>query len=303
MSLVQLGLPWGLPALGDSRLSRLKRKLRAHYAVFATRSARLLQALPIYVNHVCAAVPADRFYHFSRRDYLCKHLKLGQRSEAFIHHLSVDQQHMTACFHDALYLGPGLELWHCERDERRYSIRLFRAVHAINEGELKIALLVGAEPLHTIGFSWMPPGLNPDRSGGLAPFVVRTQGRWRVDTGPQEQFEQDFPHNSPSYFCYAAMQGIALAVGADHVYAVCGQRQACYEGETTAHFVRAYDGFWEALGGKQASELCFRIPAPFPLKPLSEVSTKHRKRSATRRAHWQSIEAAVRSAFARGWRP
>lgn len=303
MSLVQLGLPWGLPALGDSKMSRLRRWLRSRYAIITTRSMRALKALPIYVNQVCAAIPADRLYHLSRRDYLCNGLSFKQRSDAFVHHLCVDQGHMTAEFRDALYLGPGLELWHCERDERRYSIRLFRAVHAINEGELKIALLVGAEPLHTIGFSWMPPGLNPDRSGGLAPFVVRTQGRWRVDTGPQEQFEQDFPHNSPSYFCYAAMQGIALAVGADHVYAVCGQRQACYEGETTAHFVRAYDGFWEALGGQQASELCFRIPAPFPLKPLSEVSTKHRKRSATRRAHWQSIETAVRSAFARGWRP
>lgn len=303
MELTQLGRPWGLSDLGDSKASRTRRWMRGRYAVLVTRSTQALRALPLYADYVRAAMPADQLYHFSRRNYLCSGLSFKQRAEAFIHHLGIDQRHMSVECRTALYLGPGLELWHCEQGDRRYSVRIFRAVHAINEGELKIALLVGNEALHTMGFSWMPQSLNPDATSKIAPFVVRTQGRWRVDTGPQEQFEHDFPHNSPSYFCYAALQGIALAVGADHVYAVSGRRQACYESKTTAHFARAYDGFWEALGGERASSLCFKIPVPFRLKPLSEVSAKHRKRSATRRAHWQAIETAVMSEFSKCWRP
>jgi hypothetical protein len=131
------------------------------------------------------------------------------------------------------------------------------------------------------------------------PFIARNQGH-RADLAEAfAAFEQAFPHNSPSFFCFAALQGIAQALGIGEVVAVKSAWQSAYTPAEARHFANAYDGFWETLGGVATDGPLWRIALPFRLKPLSEISPKHRKRAALRREYWQAIGEAARTTLLR----
>ena len=112
-------------------------------------------------------------------------------------------------------------------------------------------------------------------------------------------FGQAFPHNSPGFFCFAALQGIALALGMRQAVAVKAACQSAWKPADARHFANAYDGFRESLGGVPMAGRCWRIALPFPLKPLSDVPARHRKQAALRRGCWQAIERSARLALQR----
>ena len=153
--------------------------------------------------------------------------------------------------------------------------------------------------LHTMGFSWMSAG-GADGVGGTSlesactvPFVARSQGHSRADTGALAAFERAFPQNSPSYFCYSALQGIARSIQAPMIWAVRSRGQISHEAGKALSFSNAYDGFWQQLGGRDTHKLGYSIPVPFTMKPLHEISAKHRRRAAIRRGNWAEIERAT----------
>jgi hypothetical protein len=134
----------------------------------------------------------------------------------------------------------------------------------------------------------------------VVPFIARNEGRW-VDSGAAfEAFERVFPNNSPSFFCFAAMQGIALALGMDKVVAIRSEAHIAYDPDPEKHFANAYDGFWKILGGEEMpGRDGYLIKLPFYVKPLSEMPSKHRKRAALRREHWRVIGDSARSVIQR----
>ena len=81
-----------------------------------------------------------------------------------------------------------------------------------------------------------------------------------------------------------------------------GVKSACQVGFDPAagkHFSNAYDGFWKILGGVALPGNGHLIALPFYLKPLAEMPAKHRKRAATRRAHWKAVGDAAGAVIAR----
>jgi uncharacterized protein VirK/YbjX len=184
-----------------------------------------------------------------------------------------------------------LLLWSREVDGVQFSIRLALGYRYAAEGDLSISLLVGRERLHSISFSWIAPDTGTDAPVGL--FVTANQGRWRKDHEFLDSFNTAFPQSSPSYVCYAALQGLARTVGASHMRTVASRLQVCWAPDKAGHFENAYDAFWEAVGGQRQPSGAYRLPVPQPMKPLSEVAAKHRKRTAMRRALLQAVSEST----------
>jgi hypothetical protein len=133
--------------------------------------------------------------------------------------------------------------------------------------------------------------------GAVVPFIARNQGRWRDEKTEAlfEAFEQVFPHNSPAYFCAAAMQGLASFARASHLVCVKSELALAYKGTGSRCYGHAYDKFWDAFGGAQAAGDCNVVRVPFELKPLTEIANKHRKRASMRRQRWGEISDAVQA--------
>ena len=263
------------------------------------REHRALCRLGVYRNHVARTAHDDLFHHLSHRDYLIRDLSPRERVRAVLSHYRFEDATFDAGYLDAVYVRRSLPLWQYEADGSSFLLQLEMASRSNAEGDLTIALVADGKCLHRLSFSW----LDGDMAGvdrPVVPFVARNQGRW-IDSGAAfEAFERIFPNNSPSFFCFAAMQGIALGLGMDRIVAIRSEAHIAYDPDPEKHFTNAYDGFWKILGGvEMPGRPGYLIALPFYVKPLSEMPSKHRKRAALRREHWRMIGESARVAVGR----
>ena len=263
------------------------------------RDHRALCQLGVYRNHVAGSSNDDLFHHLSHRDYLIKGLTARRRVQAVLSHYRFEETTFNAGYMDAVYGQHCLPLWQHEADGSSFMIQLEMASRSSAEGDLTVALIADGKCLHRLSFSW----LEGDMVGvdlPVVPFIARNQGRWTDSGAAFDAFERVFPNNSPSFFCFAAMQGIALALGMDKVVAIRSESHIAYDPDPEKHFANAYDGFWKILGGEEMpGRDGYLIALPFYVKPLSEMPSKHRKRAAQRREHWRLIGDAARSVIQR----
>lgn len=255
---------------------------------------RRLWALSVCREFKNAGEHENFLHHLSTKKYLNGFFSIRQRIAHAFMHFSIDGQLFNAHYKNTIYRGEALELWARDVGGVNFVMHLSRGSTNIPEGELTVYLLANNERLHSISFSWVqsksPAGLME-----ICPYITRNQGRWRKDTEPLNNFNEAFPQNSPSYFCYSALQGIARAMSSSRIMAIRAQEQCCYDPKDVKSFANSYDEFWNILGGSDSHQLGFEIPVPFSIKPLSEVSSKHRKRALTRRAYWHEIETSARA--------
>lgn len=275
------------------------------------RDHRDLCRLGVYRKHLAGPAGDDLFHHLSHRDYLIKGLPARRRVQAVLSHYRFEETTFNDAYLQAVYAERCLPLWQHEAktqidgevdgEVRHHSfmIQLEMASRSNAEGDLTVALVADGKCLHRLSFSWLE-GSMVGVDAPVVPFIARNQGRW-VDSGPAfDAFERVFPNNSPSFFCFAAMQGIAQAVGMDKVVAIRSMDHPAYDPDPDKHFANAYDGFWKILGGvEMAGGEGYRIDLPFYVKPLSEMPSKHRKRAAQRREHWRVIGESARATLQR----
>jgi len=276
-----------------ARSARVLRHYRAHAA---------LCRLDVYRNHVLAAPSVDPFHHLGHGGYLMRGLSTRQRVQCVLAHYRFEEATFDAAYKAAVYANGGLTLWEQTIGEHAFLVRLDMAPRMNTEGELTIALVADGKVLHRLSYSWVEGklvGVAAPLVPSLVPFVARNQGRW-LDSGEAfDAFEACFPNNSPSFFCFAAMQGLAGAVGIEQVLAVKCTAHIAYDPDEIKHFANAYDGFWKILGGVELPGDTWRVALPFYLKPLADMPSKHRKRAAQRRDNWRAIESSTRAALQR----
>lgn len=268
------------------------------------RAHRQLLALDVHRSYVALAHD-DVYHHLSHRYYLARNIPLRERVRCVLSHYSFEESTFDAVYKQAVYSDGGLVLWQHEDAGSgwRFRIRLEMASRLCAEGDLTIALCGGCGGaddiyLHRLSFSWVD-GAFAGVGSATVPFIARNQGHHNGAVDAFAAFEQAFPHNSPSYFCFAALQGVAQALGIGEAVAVKSASQSAYNPAEARHFANAYDSFWENLGGVPLDGPFWRIALPFYLKPLSEVAARHRKRAALRRERWQAIGDAARLTIAR----
>lgn len=278
--------------------SRMASVLRSARVLLFWRDHASLCQLDVVRNYVASPANDDLFHHLSHRDYLVRGLSPRQRVQCVLSHYRFEETSFNAAYKQAVYASGGLALWQHEANGSRFLIRLEMASRMNAEGDLTIALVADGKVLHRLSFSWVDgaiAGLPP----GLVPFVARNQGRWLDSGAAFDAFENAFPNNSPSFFCFAAMQGVAQAVGMDQVAAVKCTAHIAYDPLDMKHFANAYDGFWKILGGVELPGDTWLISLPFYLKPLADMPSKHRKRAAQRREYWRAIGDSARATLQR----
>lgn len=286
-------LPFSSWLLSVLRSARVLRFYRDHAA---------LCQLDVYRNHVMRAPKADPFHHLSHRGYLVQGLSARQRVQCVLSHYRFEETSFDAAYKAAVYAEGGLTLWQHSAGEHAFLIRLEMASRLNAEGDLTIALLADGKVLHRMSFSWIEgaiAGVPASPVPSLVPFIARNQGRWTDSGEAFEAFETCFPNNSPSFFCFAAMQGLAQAVGMDQVVAVKCSSHIAWDPDDARHFTNAYDGFWKILGGVELPGSAWLVALPFYLKPLADMPSKHRKRAAQRREHWRAIGDSTRATLQR----
>lgn len=239
----------------------------------------------------------DLLHRVSGRDYLARGLSVRERMRCVLAHYHFEDATFTSAYRQAVQ-GAGLALWQHEDDGARFVMRLAQAPRIDPEGELTLSLVVNDTVLHRLSWTWVE-GAVVGAPLPVIPFVTRNAGLWRDAGGTFEAFERVFPNNSPSFFCFAALQGVAQALGLDRVAAVRASAHVAYEPAQDKAFDNAYDGFWRILGGAELDARSFLIPLPFYLKPLQDMPSKHRKRAARRREHWRAIGDAARGVLLR----
>jgi len=277
-----------------SWLACIVRSLRV--LLFYREHARLL-AMDIY-RHYLTHAHDDVFHHLSHRDYLTKGLGLRQRVRCVFTHYRYEDATFDGAYKQAVYRDGGLVLWRHDVDGVHCEINLAMACRLNAEGDLTLTLLAAGDRLHRLSFSWVD-GRFAGVDAPMLPLVARNQGHRADAADAFDAFERAFPNNSPSFFCFAALQGIAQALGMHQVVAVKSDWQCARDAADQQHFANAYDGFWRILGGEPLAGRGWRIALPFHTKPLVEMPSKHRKRAALRRAHWHAIGASAQATLRR----
>lgn len=265
--------------------------------VLLFRRAHLeLLAMDVYRNYV-TQVHDDVFHHLSHRNYLAKGLSLRQRVRCVLTHYRFEDATFDAAYKHAVYRDGGLVLWRHEADGGRVEVRLGMAQRLNAEGDLTLSLLADGKCVHRLSFSWVDErfaGTAELGGPGMLPFIARNQGPRTGALDAVDAFRHAFPGNSPlvttpGFFCFAALQGIAQALGMGQVMAVKSAWHCAYDPSDEKHFANAYDGFWRILGGRELPGRAWHITLPFYMKPLAEMPSKHRKRAVVRREQWRAI--------------
>lgn len=281
----------------------------ASWAACIARSLRVLLfrrahvallAMDVYRNHV-TQVHDDVFHHLSHRNYLAKGLSLRQRVRCVLTHYRFEDATFDAAYKHAVYRDGGLVLWQHEADGSKVEVRLGMAQRLNAEGDLTLTLLANGRRVHRLSFSWVDErfaGLAGLGAAGILPFIARNQGHRADETDAVEAFRRAFPAHSPlvttpGFFCCAALQGIAQALGMGHVMAVKSAWHCAWTPSDATHFATAYDGVWRSLGGVEMPGRAWHIPLPFHARPLAEIPSRNRKRAALRRAYWQHVADAA----------
>lgn len=298
MILAQLKQHWLAPRGTSSLPSRILGVARSMRVLLYYRDHQALCQLDVYRNYVAPAQHGRPFHHLTQPDYLAKGLSARERVQCALSHYHFEETTFNSAYKRAVYLEGGLTLWQHLEDGCSFSIALEAACGANAEGDLSIVLVADGRVLHRLSFSWID-GAAVGVQAPMVPFIARNEGRWTESGAAFEAFERIFPNNSPSFFCFAAMQGVAQAVGIGQVAAIKCSSHIAYEPNQIKHFANAYDGFWKILGGVEMPGKAWLIALPFYLKPLADMPSKHRKRAAQRRELWRVIGDTARSTLQR----
>jgi uncharacterized protein len=298
MILAHLKLHWLARRSQSSLPSWILSIARSLRVLLYYRDHRALCRLDVYRNYVAAAGGDELFHHLTHPDYLARGLSARERVQCALSHYHFEETTFSSAYKRAVYLEGGLVLWQHTGEGSSFAIRLEAAARANAQGDLSIALVADGAVLHRLSFSWID-GAAVGVQAHVIPFIACNQGRWAESGAAFEAFERVFPNNSPSFFCFAGMQGVAQAVGIDQVAAIKCSAHIAYEPNEVKHFANAYDGFWRILGGVEMPGKAWLVALPFYLKPLVDMPSKHRKRAAQRREHWRAIGDAARSTLQR----
>lgn len=292
MIVVHLLCHWRAYRRHETLARFLLRAARSLRVLYFRREHAALCALAVVREHIAHAMPHEVFHHLTHRGYLLRGLSPRRRVQCALFHYRYDEATFDMAWLRAVYRHGGLRLWQHAIHGSTFDIRLEMAARRDAEGDLTIALVADEMVLHRLSFSWVDGALFGVAAFAV-PFIARNQGRWSESDDAYAAFEAAFPHNAASYFCFAALRGVAGALGMQQALAVNSAAHIAWGASAAPVFANAYDRFWEGLGGVPHDAACYRIALPFDVKPLALVPARHRQRAARRRAHWQAIAVSA----------
>jgi uncharacterized protein len=235
-------------------------------------------------------------HHLRHRFYLSKGLSIRQRIDAVLHHCEFEARTFGAAYRSGVYRSPGLPLWQFEVDGAQFDIRLCATRDHHWEGDLTVELRGHGTVLCTMSFAYLHTGFFAQKDAEPIILITRNQsGKSGVE---QDRFGAHFKHTTPSYFCLAAIAGIALACDMPRLAGISHAAQIAVKRGDTPVSVSSYDEFWRSFQGAALDHQAFAMPLPLGSKPLSDIPSKHRARTASRRKAWSDVTASAAAAIA-----
>jgi uncharacterized protein VirK/YbjX len=265
------------------------------------RQHRELLRLEIVDKYIAESDDPDVLFHISHRHYLSRTFTRRERVDCALTHYRYESEHHDARYKDAVYRGDGLRLWARTVAGVAYVMKLRATTDLRHEGGLSIVMHAGDTWLCEMSFSWVDPrifGLDT----GIVPFITRNQSI-RFDAPALRLFRAHFPQNSPPYFCFAAMHGVAAFHGMTRIAGIKHDCQVAFEERYASGFRNSYCEFWKSFGAVELGRLAYLMPVPLSAPPISKVSARHRQRAIDRRRHWAEILQDTQTALEQASRP
>lgn len=281
----------------DGWLDACLRFIGAARAFSSYREHRELLGLEIVDKYVGDTGKGEALFHLSHRHYLSTELSFRDRVDCALTHYRYEGQSYAGAYKEAVYRHAGLTLWSRTVEARNYALVLRATTDLRHEGGISVVLMADGHCISEMSFAWVPGKLlGVERD--VVPFITRNQSA-RHDTAPVMRFREDFPQNSPSYFCLAAMHGIAEANGKPHIAGIRHECQIAFDERYASSFRSSYCEFWKSFGGVEQGRQAYLMPVPLVVPPLSTVKAKHRGRAVERRRHWAEISSSAAATTAR----
>jgi len=185
------------------------------------------------------------------------------------------------------FLSTEITTFECAHAEKTYRIALSRSPSLRNEGELSLFFKIDNTVLYTITFT-----IVPGYAVGLKERRTILLSRMQGARGMLQQIREStkaLKEVSPQAALLAAFNGIAKALGLEHIAGVCSTNQLSYCEGRKDLFNQAYDQFFFSVGARGPSNGFFYLDVPIPQKPLSMVKRGHRLRTKAK----QKLKALI----------
>ena len=262
----------------------------ARMMIFHRKHRELLE-LEIFEKYIGAGQDADVLFHLSHRHYLSRTFTQRQRIECALTHYRFEGERYDSRYKDAVYRDGGVTLWSRTFEAVSYALKLRATTDLRHEGGISVVLWAGDVVLSEMSYAWVRAevlGLG----GGTLPFITRNQSV-RRDSTALLRFRQDFPQNSPSYFCLAALHGIAQVNGNRRIAAIRHDCQVAFDERYASGFRNSYCELWKSFDAAELGRVAHVMAVPLAVPSPSTVKAKHRKRATDRRRHWAEIAQNV----------
>jgi uncharacterized protein VirK/YbjX len=223
-------------------------------------------------------------------DYLAKSFDDSQRVQAYFGHYG----HLVDALSDEglLALITGHATLYRHRTTRAdYRVALTATHDRHEEGELQLQFFRQDALIYVMQVTIVPGrllGLADDR----AFLISRMQGAPGAFLEIR-QATKDLGEIDPKAALFAALEGIADALGIAAIVGVAGVNQLAYDEGRAETFLRHYDAFFTAAGGERRGDRFFLMAAGRTRKAAVSASRSHAKRATRKRRRKGEIAAAV----------
>jgi uncharacterized protein VirK/YbjX len=235
-------------------------------------------------------------YKYLYRPYLVQAFSRKTRLKILTHHYSFLSQHASEMFFEHI-LNEGYTLWKEVKDGMEDSIVLGFPLEWEHdyEGDLLLTFKHNGAPLYSVTFT-LSQG---DAFGVDVPCAILVTAIQGV-AGKAEAIRyaaKRYHDLSPPVLLMSAVEAIGMALDIRMVAGVGLDQQVQKQTWGDDHFVFDYDRFWTSLVGERNADGFYLSRIPLPLKPIEDVRSKHKKKTALRRVARASIQEMVEMNF------
>lgn len=223
---------------------------------------------------------------FDQREYLARNLIPETRYKCFVHHYDF----LTGAVSNSalkLLVRNGVTLYASRPAQVEYSILMHNPRRGAYEGELSLFFVASGEAIFVLSFT-VVPGYAVGLEDENVILIGRMQGQTRSPTAIREA-AKDNSDVAPQAILFAALQGIARAIGIEHIAGVQATNLVAYEEEKAQALENAYDNFYASVGASGPHNGFYVWSASTPEKPLNQVKPGHRLRTKAKRAFKATI--------------
>jgi uncharacterized protein VirK/YbjX len=227
--------------------------------------------------------------------YLAKTFSTEMKCACLIHHYSFFSSFVSEKAFDALVSKEAL-IYESRKEANVYTITINVTRDWCHEGELSLEFKVNGNSLYIFSFTLIP-GLLAGLPDQHALLISRMQGR--AGRFPQiRQATREMSEVSPQAVLYAALLGIAQAIGVQHILGPCAANQVTCTDDKLKSYSQAYDDFFNSIGATGPQDGFYIVSASPPEKPLNSVKPGHRLRTRRKR----NLKAEITASVLNSWR-